>query len=472
MRTANLKNLIAACILSLAIICTASGDIIYVNPGEFIQAAIDDANEGDLIEVAPGTYYEAINFNGKAIRLYSIGGPDVTIIDANGLNSTVVKCVSGEDANTTLEGFTITGGKASNGGGMNNNGSNPTVTNCTFSSNSAGHIGGGMFNVNSSPVVTDCTFSGNLANSYCGMYNGDSSPTVTKCRFIGNTAIQYGGGMGNDGGSATVSNCIFINNSAGDWGGGMENFMSGLTMTNCTFIGNSAPHGGGMMNYNSSSMKVTNCIFIGNKAPTRGGGMLNIDNNMTVTNCTFTGNQSPSGGGMNNNASSPTVTNCIMWGDTPNEIYNQYSSPNVTYSDVQGDWAGTGNINADPGFVNAAVGNLRLSPGSPCIDKGSNAAVPSGITADLDGSPRIIDGDCDDIDVVDMGAYEFVLAYFGDFDNDCSVNFFDISILARAWMTQEGDPDWDLACDISDPPDDYINWRDAAVLCENWLENP
>jgi len=226
MRTANLKNLIAACILSLAIICTASGDIIYVNPGEFIQAAIDDANEGDLIEVAPGTYYEAINFNGKAIRLYSIGGPDVTIIDANGLNSTVVKCVSGEDANTTLEGFTITGGKASNGGGMNNNGSNPTVTNCTFSSNSAGHIGGGMFNVNSSPVVTDCTFSGNLANSYCGMYNGDSSPTVTKCRFIGNTAIQYGGGMGNDGGSATVSNCIFINNSAGDWGGGMENFMS------------------------------------------------------------------------------------------------------------------------------------------------------------------------------------------------------------------------------------------------------
>jgi hypothetical protein len=87
----------------------------------------------------------------------------------------------------------------------------------------------------------------------------------------------------------------------------------------------------------------------------------------------------------------------------------------------------------------------------------------------LDGHQRIIDGDCNETDVVDMGAYEFNYAYIGDFDYDCNVDFFDFSIFGRAWMTQEGDPDWDWACDMSDPPGDYIDWRDLRVLCDNWL---
>ena len=41
-----------------------------------------------------------------------------------------------------------------------------------------------------------------------------------------------------------------------------------------------------------------------------------------------------------------------------------------------------------------------LSAGSPAINAGNNADVPSGVTTDLAGNPRIIDG------VVDMGAYE------------------------------------------------------------------
>jgi len=36
-------------------------------------------------------------------------------------------------------------------------------------------------------------------------------------------------------------------------------------------------------------------------------------------------------------------------------------------------------------------------------------------------------------------------------------------------MTQQGDFGWDSACDISTPPDDYIDWRDVAILCDNWL---
>ena len=60
-----------------------------------------------------------------------------------------------------------------------------------------------------------------------------------------------------------------------------------------------------------------------------------------------------------------------------------------------------GNINADPLFVNTGGGNFHLSPGSPCINTGSNAAVT--VATDLDGSARIVGG------TVDMGAYEINL---------------------------------------------------------------
>jgi hypothetical protein len=77
---------------------------------------------------------------------------------------------------------------------------------------------------------------------------------------------------------------------------------------------------------------------------------------------------------------------------------------------VQGGWAGTGNIDADPTFADAEG---RLSPGSPCIDAADNTAVPEGITTDLDGNPRFVDdiGTPDtgfgEPPMVDMGAYEF-----------------------------------------------------------------
>jgi hypothetical protein len=122
-----------------------------------------------------------------------------------------------------------------------------------------------------------------------------------------------------------------------------------------------------------------------------------------VTNCTFTGNTAIDGGGMfNDYYSSPTVTNCILWADSLEEIFDEPgSSTTATYSNVQGGtgqtWFGEGCIDADPLFADA---DGRLSLGSPCIDAGNDAAVPPGVTTDLDGSPRI-QGVC-----VDMGAFE------------------------------------------------------------------
>jgi len=100
----------------------------------------------------------------------------------------------------------------------------------------------------------------------------------------------------------------------------------------------------------------------------------------------------------NRNNSSPMVANCILWSDSPDEIFDEPgSSTTVTYSDVQGGWPGTGNIDADPLFADA---DGRLLDGSPCIDAGNDAAVPPSVITDLDGNPRI-QGEC-----VDMGAFE------------------------------------------------------------------
>ena len=47
-----------------------------------------------------------------------------------------------------------------------------------------------------------------------------------------------------------------------------------------------------------------------------------------------------------------------------------------------GGWTGTGNIDADPLFLDVANGDLHLQAGSPCIDTGDLVATWN----DLDGS--------------------------------------------------------------------------------------
>jgi len=202
---------------------------------EIIQAAIDAANPGEQIEVGPETYYEAIKFKGKAVRLYSSGGPEVTTINGTG-HYHVVQCISGEDANTILDGFTITGGNASgvpwphyHGGGMLNIYSSPTVSNCTFTENSSQHWGGGMYNDRGShTTLINCTFSGNISDTGgAGMSNYASSPTVTNCTFTDNSAND-GGGMYNANNShPNVTNCILW----GDTPDEVNNVNSTTTVT-------------------------------------------------------------------------------------------------------------------------------------------------------------------------------------------------------------------------------------------------
>ena len=61
--------------------CPGPGTGSVVDPFCSIQDAIDAAVDGDAIEVQPGLYFETINFNGKAVTLFSASGnPFDTII--------------------------------------------------------------------------------------------------------------------------------------------------------------------------------------------------------------------------------------------------------------------------------------------------------------------------------------------------------------------------------------------------------
>ncbi len=162
----------------------------------------------------------------------------------------------------TLDGFTITAGNANgtdpnnSGAGMYNSSSSPTLTNITFSNNSASGGGGGMWNDLSNPTMISITFSNNSANLGGGINNFFSSPTLTNVTFSNNSA-SYGGGMYNNSGNPTMTNVTFSGNAATYNGGGMENdSYSYPIIRNTIFWGNTASTEGAAQMYNDSSLPV------------------------------------------------------------------------------------------------------------------------------------------------------------------------------------------------------------------------
>ena len=199
-------------------------------------------------------------------------------------------------------------------------------------------------------------------------------------------------------------------------GGGMINSSSSPTVVNCTFNNNYSAMYGGAASNNVSSAIFLNCKFTGNTTPNLGGGMFNTTKSFPeLANVTFFENSSEHGGAMfNTGTCSPVITNCILWGNiansSGNEISNQTGAdPVVTYSNIQGGYTGAGNIDSDPLFSDAGVGDLHLSAGSPCIDAANGDVAPS---TDLDGNPRADDPTVTDTGIgapayTDIGAYEY-----------------------------------------------------------------
>jgi hypothetical protein len=353
-------------------------------PGEYptIQAAVDAARDGDVVVVADGTYSgqcnRDINVWDKAVTIRSATGPESCTIDCGGSRSEPHRGFSFEGSaycKATLEGFRIVNGYEVSGGGIYSRGTNPTIANCIISGNRSEMAGGGIMCEESAINVTNCIISDNIAE----MEGGGG---ITFCADS----------------SANISGCI-VSNNLGEWsGGGILGCHSSGRITRCTISSNrTAGYGGGVSGvmHQPGGIFVANCLISGNTAGMSGGGITGCDG--ATTSCTITGNSAVEGAGLS--YCEGPISNCIVWDNNGPAISG--GEFDVTYTDVEGGYGGTGNVNADPLFFEPCDGDYHLLPGSPGIDAGDPGYAVEREQSDLDGNPRVIGGR------MDMGCYEF-----------------------------------------------------------------
>jgi hypothetical protein len=315
-----------------------------------IQVAVYAAVAGDEIVVTNGTYAGGVSIN-KPLTVRTVNGPQFTTIAGGG------PCVS-LASNSSLSGFTVTGGHAISGGGVYCQSSNAVVSNCVITGNQA---------YADNPRVTNVAFGG-------GAYGG----TLNNCTLADNSASYYDyddfGGETAGGGAAycTLNHCTLSGNSASiinlynydgtdfAYGGG----AAYCTLNNCALSSNSVAASGYSIatGGGAASCTLNNCTLTGNS----GYGALSC----LLTNCTLTGNTY--------GAFDCALANCITYFNSGG---NYDSSSTLSYCCTTPlPTNGVGNISSDPELASAS----HLSIFSPCIGRGNYATVSG---TDIDGEP-------------------------------------------------------------------------------------
>ena len=174
---------------------------------DYIQHAIVAGQAGEEIVAGEGIYHESINFKGKKLTVRSENPDDPAVAAATVIkgSSRAVTFSGGEDADSILRGFTITG--------ANN----------------------GIYCTEAAPVISDCIITGNT-NAGIKLYSG-GSPSITNCSIVANGGAGFEMHPRRSARYAfynypQISNCIIAKNLRQAILGGVP------TITNCTIVEN------------------------------------------------------------------------------------------------------------------------------------------------------------------------------------------------------------------------------------------
>lgn len=148
-----------------------------------IRGALRSARSGDTVLVADGMYEPFSITSNHPIAIRSVNGYRATVIDGGFTNACAVLGYDTSCRNTTLEGFTLQRGTATNGGGA----SYGTLRYCYITNNRASSYGGGVYNVN----AENCILWKNTANNGGGAANS----LLMSCTVYGNSCSNSGGGI-------------------------------------------------------------------------------------------------------------------------------------------------------------------------------------------------------------------------------------------------------------------------------------
>ena len=221
---------------------------------------------------------------------------------------------------TTLDGFTITAGKAvfdggdfsdGRGGGMYVFEADPILSRLTFQGNAA-DLGGGLYVLAGDPELTGILFTANQAANGGGLVVAQTAaPTLSNVTFAANEAASNGGGMLSSGAAPTLRRVTFENNVATN-GGGMA-VGGDAQVRQTTLVGNRAfSNGGGIYLQNDGDLQLSFSTVISNSADSNGGGLFNQGASPLIRNVRLQGNEALWGGGMANVAGSPRIQDTIF----------------------------------------------------------------------------------------------------------------------------------------------------------------
>ena len=183
------------------------------------------------------------------------------------------------------------------GGVMLISDSSCTITNSIFT-NSAAYFGGVMyvlqFTAGSQLSITNCTFSNNSAAIMGGvMLISGSSLNIIGSSFTNNSCIASAEGLGGGvmvtfSSSLNIFSSTFTNNSAHLEGGVMKILNgSSININNTNFTSNSAANAGGVICASHSSFNIVGSNFFDNKANRTGGIMVTIECSVHITDGIF-----------------------------------------------------------------------------------------------------------------------------------------------------------------------------------------